>query len=48
VIPGVAELVSQIRVEVLLEEGTRLIVLSQPIGGAAPAKAAPGTVGERA
>jgi urease subunit gamma/beta len=48
VIPGVAELVSQIRVEVLLEEGTRLIVLRQPIGGATPLHPAPGTVGERA
>lgn len=33
VMPGVADIVTQIRVEVLLEEGSRLIVLQQPIGG---------------
>jgi urease subunit gamma/beta len=48
VIPGVAAIVAEIRVEVLLEEGTRLIVLRQPVGGATPLHPVPGTVGERA
>src|SRR5215207_10636097 len=32
VMDGVADIVTQIRVEVLLEEGSRLIVLTHPIG----------------
>jgi urease subunit gamma/beta len=48
VIPGVAAIVTEIRIEVLLEEGTRLIVLRQPLGGTAAVSATPGTVGERA
>jgi urease subunit gamma/beta len=32
VLPGVADIASEIRLEVLLEEGTRLIVLRQPFG----------------
>lgn len=32
VLPGVASIVPEIRLEVLLEEGTRLIVLRQPFG----------------
>lgn len=36
VMDGVADLVSDIRVEVLLEEGTRLIVLREPFGPPAP------------
>jgi urease gamma subunit len=31
-LPGVAELVDEIRLEVLLEEGTRLVVLRRPWG----------------
>lgn len=34
VLEGVADIVEQIRVEVLLDEGTRLIVLDRPLGGA--------------
>ncbi|MFB3739046.1 MAG: urease subunit gamma [Candidatus Velamenicoccus archaeovorus] len=41
-IDGVADLVPEIRVEVLLEEGTRLIVLREPFG--APSAAGPGAV----
>jgi urease subunit gamma/beta len=33
VMEGITEIVTQIRVEVLLEEGSRLIVLQHPIGG---------------
>ena len=47
VIPGVADIVSQIRVEVLLEEGTRLIVLRQPIGSGGPTSAVRGPAGEQ-
>ncbi len=36
VLDGVADLVGEIRVEVLLEEGTRLIVLREPFGPPAP------------
>jgi urease subunit gamma/beta len=42
VLPGVAALVSEVRLEVLMDDGTRLIVLRAPLG---PAGAdAPGTV----
>jgi urease subunit gamma/beta len=48
VMDGVPDIVTQIRVEVLLEEGSRLIVLAHPIGtgGHAAASVSPG--GERA
>ena len=36
VLPGVADVVTEIRVEVLLEEGSRLIVVREPVGPAAP------------
>lgn len=36
VLDGVADLVPEIRVEVLLEEGTRLVVLREPFGPPAP------------
>ena len=42
VMAGVADIVPEIRVEVLLEEGTRLIVLREPFGP--PAAGGPGTV----
>jgi urease subunit gamma/beta len=35
VLPGVADIVPEVRVEVLLEEGSRLIVLREPFGPAA-------------
>ncbi len=37
VLPGVANVVPEIRVEVLLEEGSRLIVIREPFGPADPA-----------
>lgn len=36
VMPGVRELVDDVRLEVLLDDGSRLIVLVDPIGGGAP------------
>lgn len=42
VIDGVAAVVPEIRVEVLLEEGTRLFVLREPFGP--PGEAAPGAI----
>jgi urease subunit gamma/beta len=36
VLPGVAEIAAEIRLEVLLEEGSRLIVLREPFGPADP------------
>lgn len=45
VIDGVRELVDHVRLEVLLEDGARLIVLVDPLGrGAAPASGGPGAV----
>ena len=46
VMPGVRELVDEVRLEVLLGDGTRLIVVSDPIGrpGVAPAPDGPGAV----
>jgi urease subunit gamma/beta len=48
VMDGVADIVTQIRVEVLLEEGSRLIVLPHPIGGGSRTTASISPVGERA
>jgi urease subunit gamma/beta len=48
VMDGVADIVAQIRVEVLLEEGSRLIVLRHPIGDGGRATASASPVGERA
>jgi urease subunit gamma/beta len=48
VMDGVADIVTQIRVEVLLEEGSRLIVLTHPIGTGSRATASASPVGERA
>ncbi len=48
VMDGVADIVTQIRVEVLLEEGSRLIVLQNPIRGGGPMNASVSPVGERA
>jgi urease subunit gamma/beta len=48
VMDGVADIVTQIRVEVLLEEGSRLIVLTRPIGAGDRATARVSPVGERA
>jgi urease subunit gamma/beta len=45
VMPGVRELVADVRLEVLLEDGTRLVVLVDPLGrGAAPGADGPGAV----
>ena len=48
VMDGVAGIVPQIRVEVLLEEGSRLIVLLHPIGSGNRTTASVSPVGERA
>ena len=48
VMDGVPDIVTQIRVEVLLEEGSRLIVLTHPIGTGSRATASASPVGERA
>ena len=42
VLPGVAALVDEVRIEVLLEDGVRLIVLREPLGP--PDDAAPGAI----
>lgn len=45
VIPGVRELIDDVRIEVLLGDGTRLVVLVDPLGrGAPPATDGPGAV----
>ncbi|HSO29325.1 MAG TPA: urease subunit gamma [Candidatus Sulfomarinibacteraceae bacterium] len=44
VLPGVASLVDEVRVEVLLGDGTRLIVLLDPLGAAASEPDGPGAV----
>ena len=48
VMDGVADIVTQIRVEVLLEEGSRLIVLLHPLGNGSHTTASVSPVGERA
>jgi urease subunit gamma/beta len=48
VMDGVADIVTQIRVEVLLEEGSRLIVLRHPIGDGGRATARVSPIGKRA
>jgi urease subunit gamma/beta len=45
VLPGIRELVEDVRIEVLLRDGVRLIVLVDPLGhGAAPVADGPGAV----
>jgi urease subunit gamma/beta len=44
VLPGVASLVDEVRVEVLLGDGTRLIVLLDPLGAATSEPDGPGSV----
>lgn len=45
VMPGVRELIDDVRIEVLLRDGTRLVVLVDPLGrGAPPAPDGPGAV----
>jgi urease subunit gamma/beta len=46
VMDGVADIVTQIRVEVLLEEGSRLIVLLHPLGSGTRATTSVSPVGE--
>jgi urease subunit gamma/beta len=48
VMDGVADIVTQIRVEVLLEEGSRLIVLLHPLGSGSRTTASVSPVGEQA
>lgn len=50
VLPGVAALIPDVRLEVLLDDGTRLIVLQEPLGPAdqdAPGAVRPATVAGR-
>jgi urease subunit gamma/beta len=44
VMPGVASMVDEVRVEVLTGDGTRLVVLDHPIGGPAPGPEEPGAI----
>ena len=44
VLGGVRELVDEIRLEVLVDDGTRLVVLTDPIGGDAPSGRGPGAI----
>jgi urease subunit gamma/beta len=44
VLPGVASIVDEVRLEVLLEDGTRLIVLLAPLGGEGRETDGPGAV----
>lgn len=44
VMPGVPSLVDEVRVEVLLDDGTRLIVLRDPLGAAATETDGPGAI----
>jgi urease subunit gamma/beta len=44
VLDGVRELVDEIRLEVLVEDGTRLVVLVDPLGGPAPGGRGPGAI----
>jgi urease subunit gamma/beta len=44
VLPGVADVVSQVRVEAVFEDGTRLVVVDDPVGGGRLGDDAPGAV----
>jgi urease subunit gamma/beta len=44
VIPGVRELVEEVRLEVLVDDGTRLVVLVDPLGDGRPPADGPGAV----
>lgn len=44
VLPGVADLVTQVSVEAVFDDGTRLVVVTDPIGGGSLGHGAPGAV----
>lgn len=44
ILPGVADVVTEIHVEAVFEDGTRLAVVSDPFGGGHSGEAAPGAV----
>jgi len=44
VLPGVADIVTEVQVEAVFEDGTRLAVVSQPFGGASLGGRAPGAI----
>jgi len=47
VLPGIRELIDDVRLEVLLGDGTRLVVLVDPLGrGAQPAEDGPGAINQ--
>lgn len=44
VLPGVADVVTEVRVEAVFDDGTRLVVVPDPVGGGHLGAAAPGAV----
>lgn len=44
VLPGVADIVTQVEVEAVFDDGTRLVVVTDPIAGASLGEGAPGAV----
>jgi len=44
VLPGVADVVREVRVEAVFDDGTRLVVVADPVGGGRLGDAAPGAV----
>jgi len=44
VLPGVADIVTEVRVEAVFDDGTRLAVVPDPVGGGSLGDAAPGAV----
>jgi urease subunit gamma/beta len=46
VLPGVADLVPEVWVEAVFDDGSRLVVVDDPIGGSGLGQAAPGTLQE--
>ncbi|MFI6943195.1 urease subunit gamma [Streptomyces sp. NPDC050418] len=44
VLPGVADVVTEVHVEAVFDDGSRLAVVSGPLGGGSPGEGAPGAV----
>jgi urease subunit gamma/beta len=44
VLPGVADVVTEVKVEAVFDDGTRLVVIPDPVGGGHLGEAAPGAV----
>ena len=47
VLPGVADIVREVEVEAVFDDGTRLVVVADPIGGGQLGAAGPGAVSRR-